>query len=72
MATAPEIKVPVIPDASGIVRTARIIARHLTALADELEAPDAIIPFSGELTPEQLAEFKASLDGAVADLRRGM
>lgn len=31
------------PDTADVIRTARIIAKHLTALADELEQPDMVI-----------------------------
>ena len=58
MAAAPEIKLAITADTSGVVRAARVIAKHMTALADELEAPDMIITFPGTLTPEQAAEFR--------------
>lgn len=58
MARASRIEIPIALDARGVVRTARIIAKHLTALADELEAPDMIVTVPGEMTAEQAAEIR--------------
>lgn len=52
-----EMKIDVTADTGQIVQKARIIAKHLTALADELEAPDSIITVPGELTEEQARAF---------------
>lgn len=35
------IEVKLTPDASAVVAAARVIAKHLTAMADELEALEA-------------------------------
>lgn len=58
MAEKPRITIPVTIDASQAVRVARIIAKHLTALADELDAPDVIFQFPSEMTAEQATEFR--------------
>jgi hypothetical protein len=58
----PTVTVHITPDTSQLAHTARIIAKHLTALADELEAPDGIITFDGDLSDEQVAEAKARFD----------
>lgn len=52
-----EMKINFTAGTGQITRTARIIAKHLTALADELEAPDAVILMPADLTEEQVAEF---------------
>lgn len=62
----PSVTVAVKADTSQLARTARIIAKHLAALADELEAPDGIITFDGEMTAEQVAEAKVRFAAAQA------
>jgi transcription initiation factor TFIIIB Brf1 subunit/transcription initiation factor TFIIB len=59
MAEQSTITVAVKADTSSVARTARIIARHLTAMADELEQPDYLVKFPEPLTADQVAEFKA-------------
>lgn len=61
MAIPPSVTLAIATDTSSVVRTARIIAKHLTALADELEVPSAIIKFDGELTREQVDEIRERL-----------
>jgi hypothetical protein len=52
----PSVTVAVKADTSQLAATARIIAKHLSAMADELEAPDGIIHFSGDLTDDPHGE----------------
>ena len=58
MAEMHSITIQVKPDTSGIARAARTIAKHLTAMADELEQPDALIKFKDPLTPEQVEDVR--------------
>jgi hypothetical protein len=51
--TVSGITVPIKADATHIARTARIIAKHLTAMADELETP-----FPREIAADQLAKLR--------------
>lgn len=40
-----ELVIKVNPDATGVVAVARVIAKHLNAMADELEAlPEEVMP----------------------------
>ncbi len=59
MAHSSQVTVAVKADTSSISRAARIIARHLAAMADELEQPDYLVRFDEPLTAEQVAEFEA-------------
>jgi hypothetical protein len=54
------ITVPIKADASHIARTARIIAKHLTAMADELETP-----FPDKITRERSDAIKDWADTGV-------
>lgn len=49
----------VMPDQSisEISRAARIVAKHLVAMADELDQPDVIIKFDKTVTAEQVQKF---------------
>ncbi len=51
------ITIPVKADYAELTRTLRIIAKHFTALADELEAPDGLITVRDD-TDEEAAEFR--------------
>ncbi len=59
MAHDSQVTIAVKADTSSIARTARIIARHLAAMADELEQPDYLVRFDEPLTADQVAEFPA-------------
>lgn len=59
------VTVAVKADTSQLARTARIVAKHLTALADELEAPDGIITFPDGLTKERSDAIKDWADTGV-------
>jgi hypothetical protein len=50
--------VDVAADPGSFIRTLRIIAKHYTALADELEAKPGFIEVPCNWTPEQVAEFE--------------
>lgn len=63
---APLASIDITLGTARLVSQLRIIARHVTALADELEAPDGLITFDGKLTEEQVAEIKARFEAAWA------
>jgi len=52
-----DMKINVTTDTTRqLIRSARIIAKHLTALADELEVPDGIIGSGDRILTEEEAE----------------
>lgn len=53
-----------------VARKARIIAKHLIALADELERPSAVLTFDEDLTAEQAAKIREDMAaGSLRDKR---
>jgi hypothetical protein len=58
VAQMPGISIPITTSPAELIRMIRIIAKHLTALADELETPDMIIKGEDDLTDEQVTELK--------------
>jgi hypothetical protein len=60
MAASGNVTIAVKADTSSIARAARIIAKHLTAMADELEQPDYLVKFDKPLSADQVGAFKDS------------
>jgi hypothetical protein len=59
---APTMVISVKADTAGLTRTLRIIAKHFTALADELEQPSGIIKFDGNLSEQDAADIRTRWD----------
>jgi len=60
MAKPEPVTIQIKADASSIAKIARIIARHLTAMAEELEQPGTLVKFTEPLTAEQVDAFRAA------------
>jgi len=60
MAKPEPVTIQVKADASSIAKTARIIAKHLTAMAEELEQPGMLVKFTGPVTAEEIDAFRAA------------